>query len=55
MRTPAACSDNASLSGVWPPYCTTQETSPPADFSFSMMAITFSNVSGSKYNRSTVS
>ena len=39
MRTPAACSDSASLSGVWPPYCTTHDTSPPADFSRSMIAM----------------
>ena len=52
---PAACRLSASLRGVWPPYCTTQDTSPPALRSRSMIADTSSNVSGSKYSRSTVS
>ena len=33
ILTPAACSGSASLSGVWPPYCTTHATSPPASCS----------------------
>ena len=29
-RCPASCSASASFSGVWPPNCTTHDTSPPA-------------------------
>ena len=29
ISTPAACSGSASLSGVWPPNCTTHDTCPP--------------------------
>ena len=55
ILTPASCSASASLSGVWPPNCTRHDTSPPADRSVSITAITSSNVSGWKYNRSAVS
>jgi hypothetical protein len=55
MRIPASCSAIDSFSGVWPPYCTTQATSPPASCSRAMIDETSSKVSGSKYNRSTVS
>ena len=55
IRTPASCSASESFSGVWPPNCTRHDTSPPADRSVSMTAITSSNVSGWKYSRSAVS
>ena len=55
ILTPASCSGSASFSGVCPPYCTTTETSPPASRSRVMIENTSSNVSGSKYRRSTVS
>ena len=55
ILTPASCSASASLSGVWPPNCTRHDTSPPADRSVSITAITSSNVSGWKYSRSAVS
>jgi hypothetical protein len=48
MLTPAACSGSASLSGVWPPNCTTTETSALPSRSRSMTAMTSSKVSGSK-------
>jgi hypothetical protein len=51
MGAPAAASGRASFSGVWPPYCTIT----PSGFSFAMISITSSNVSGSKYSRSDVS
>jgi hypothetical protein len=55
ILTPALCSASASFSGVCPPNCTRHETSPPADRSVSITAITSSNVSGWKYSRSAVS
>ena len=48
MVTPASCSGSASLSGVWPPNCTTTETSALPSRSRSITAITSSKVSGSK-------
>ena len=48
MRTPAFCSARDSLSGVCPPNCTRHATSPPADASVSITAITSSKVSGWK-------
>ena len=51
MGAPAAASARDSFSGVWPPYCTIT----PSGFSFSMISMTSSKVSGSKYSRSEVS
>ena len=51
IGTPACSSGTASLSGVCPPNCTIT----PSGFSRSTIAITSSNVSGSKYSRSEVS
>jgi carbamoyl-phosphate synthase large subunit len=48
ILTPASCRPSASFSGVWPPNCTTQATSPPALRSRSITAMTSSNVNGSK-------
>jgi len=55
ILTSARCSASASFSGVWPPNCTRHETSPPPERSTLMIAMTSSNVSGWKYNRSAVS
>jgi hypothetical protein len=51
MGTPLASRPSASLSGVWPPYCTIT----PTGFSLSTISSTSSSVSGSKYRRSEVS
>jgi hypothetical protein len=51
IGTPLASSAFASLSGVWPPYCTIT----PTGFSSSTISSTSSSVSGSKYRRSEVS
>ena len=49
--TPSDFSLCAILRGVWPPNC----TSTPSGFSMSIIFITSSNVSGSKYSRSEIS
>ena len=48
IGTPSASRSSASLSGVWPPYCTIT----PSGFSLSTISSTSSSVSGSKYRRS---
>ena len=45
MGAPAAASARDNFSGVWPPNCTIT----PSGFSFSMISMTSSKVSGSKY------
>ena len=44
IGAPAAASARDSFNGVWPPYCTMT----PSGFSFSMISMTSSKVSGSK-------
>ena len=55
IGTLAFSSGSASLSGVWPPNCTITPCSVPFERSVSMISITSSAVSGSKYSRSEVS